>query len=529
MDSTLGMVLFDDLVGGPAAPYTYIFLATDTDSTSAIDTAFVDLHPSPGANIFGTVSISGVTPPDSQLMNLMVEAEGTVFDFWDDLTDSMGAYTIGLDSFTLGDTAIVSPMDEFFGMTPVPQEVTVVLIDTLTGIDFTYVPAAATVSGSVKDDLGADLEDGVRLEASMDSITSKETILSSGFYFFNFDTSQVGDWQVEVTPFGLISNYLVPPSQNVTIGIGDSLTVDFIAYRTDTTIAGQVTIEDTVPLDKSYLIWSDSDSIGAALDFADSITGEYTLNVSSQDPTWTVFLNIFFSPPPLGYIVEGGYAHFGVSPGDSVDFNFVPITDTLSGTFSFHPSVPGSLRFDLSTIEAIISYWTPAGFLKNIAYVLNPDTAGFYQAGVDLDTFQVIPNLPDTTFFTIPQYYDSLVITGSVDTLDFVIYSSLVGVDEEDIGGQYVEPRLLQNEPNPVISNTVIRYAIPAEDQVSLKVYDLSGRLVKTLVSESQKSGVYAFKWDGRDNSGKRLPSGIYFYRFKSGDYTATKKLILLR
>jgi hypothetical protein len=184
--------------------------------------------------------------------------------------------------------------------------------------------------------------------------------------------------------------------------------------------------------------------------------------------------------------------------------------------------------FDLSTIEVIFSYWSSGGF-DNVAGILYPDTSGFYQFGVDQDTFLIFHSLPGSTYYTLPGSYDSLVVTNSLDTLDFVIYSTLVGVEEEDVGFQNLEPMLLQNEPNPVLSNTVIRYAIPAEGQASLKVYDLSGRLVKTLVSGSQKSGVYALKWDGKDHAGNRLPSGIYFYRFVSGDYKATKKLILMR
>ena len=69
----------------------------------------------------------------------------------------------------------------------------------------------------------------------------------------------------------------------------------------------------------------------------------------------------------------------------------------------------------------------------------------------------------------------------------------------------------------------------PSYKEVSLAVYDITGRLVKTLVDESQKSGVYRIQWAGLDDAGERVPSGIYFYRLKVGGKTETKKVVLLR
>jgi hypothetical protein len=538
MDPNVGIVLFDGMVGGPAAPYTYIFKATDTDSTSATDTAFVNSVPFPGAILSGTVSFSGVTPPDSQLMNILVGAEGTVFNFWEDLTDSFGSYTITLDSFTLGDTAVVSPSDEFPGYTVYPPDTTVIIADSITGLDFLFRPAAAMVSGTVKDDLGADLPNGTFL-AARDTLTNqKETTLSSGFYYFNFDTSETGlDWEIEVDdPLRLSPTYLMPPAQTVTVGIGDSTTVNFTAYRTDTFNPGRVTIQDTVPLDKSYLVLAESESLnlGRVVQLADSVTGDFNLYVSSLETSWAVILHVFFTPPPPGYIVEGGWWRYRIPPGDSVNFNMVPITDTLKGNFSYHASVPDSLKFDLSTIGVILSYWSPGGFFDNLADYVNPDTSGNYLFGVDQDTFLVFAPLPDTTFYTIPPFYDSLVVTGNVDTVDFVIYSSLVGVEEEDAQLKIQKAKLLQNQPNPLTSKTRIRFELPVSGHVSLKVYDLSGRLVKTIMDNEMKAGVYTFIWDGSDSDGRKVSSGIYFYRLQSkigqaGEFTGIRKMILLK
>ena len=84
--------------------------------------------------------------------------------------------------------------------------------------------------------------------------------------------------------------------------------------------------------------------------------------------------------------------------------------------------------------------------------------------------------------------------------------------------------KLLQNEPNPFGGGTVIGYSLPATGAVTLEVYDMTGRLVKTLVDEHQKSGLYQVRWDAQGQA-----SGIYFYRLQAGGFTATRKMTLLR
>jgi subtilisin family serine protease len=86
-----------------------------------------------------------------------------------------------------------------------------------------------------------------------------------------------------------------------------------------------------------------------------------------------------------------------------------------------------------------------------------------------------------------------------------------------------------QNRPNPFESNTSISYQLPAEGHVSINVYNISGQLVKTLVDTKQLPGVYNAAWNGRDNSGKHVSAGVYFYRLNAGNVNLTKKMVLLK
>lgn len=91
------------------------------------------------------------------------------------------------------------------------------------------------------------------------------------------------------------------------------------------------------------------------------------------------------------------------------------------------------------------------------------------------------------------------------------------------------ELSMSQNYPNPVSSRTVIKYAIPEKAKVELKLYDKSGREIATLVNKEQAAGSYKTKWDISNVSKKKLPNGMYFYQLKAGDFTDTKKMVIVR
>jgi len=89
---------------------------------------------------------------------------------------------------------------------------------------------------------------------------------------------------------------------------------------------------------------------------------------------------------------------------------------------------------------------------------------------------------------------------------------------------------LMQNYPNPFNPSTMIRYAIPQDGDVSLKVFDITGREVATVVNEFKRAGSYEVRFEGTSVSGGRnLASGIYFYHLKAGGFRQTKKMVLLK
>ncbi len=88
---------------------------------------------------------------------------------------------------------------------------------------------------------------------------------------------------------------------------------------------------------------------------------------------------------------------------------------------------------------------------------------------------------------------------------------------------------LFQNYPNPFNPATTISYQLPVSTEVELTIYNLLGQQTRTLVSSKQPAGAYQLEWDGRDNAGSEVASGIYVYRLKTDDFTRSRKMLLLR
>jgi len=90
---------------------------------------------------------------------------------------------------------------------------------------------------------------------------------------------------------------------------------------------------------------------------------------------------------------------------------------------------------------------------------------------------------------------------------------------------------LRQNTPNPFTTTTTIEYAIAERSNVSLSIYDAAGRRVRSLVEAVQdpRAGGYSISWDGKNDRGETVASGVYVYRLNAGKAIVSKKLMLLR
>jgi hypothetical protein len=122
---------------------------------------------------------------------------------------------------------------------------------------------------------------------------------------------------------------------------------------------------------------------------------------------------------------------------------------------------------------------------------------------------------------------DNIDTTMSSDVWDIMIdISNTLAINENMIPDTYV---LHQNYPNPFNPITMLRYDLPKDALVNITIYDMLGREVRTLVNTTQDAGFKSVIWNATNNQGMSVSSGVYIYSIEAGEFTQTKKMVLLK
>lgn len=100
------------------------------------------------------------------------------------------------------------------------------------------------------------------------------------------------------------------------------------------------------------------------------------------------------------------------------------------------------------------------------------------------------------------------------------------GVEVRELAKEF---SIFQNYPNPFNPETKIIYQLPKAEHVSLMIYNVLGQKIRTLVNEFKEAGNYDVYWDGKDETGKNMPAGIYIYRIRAGSFIDIKKMLLVK
>lgn len=188
--------------------------------------------------------------------------------------------------------------------------------------------------------------------------------------------------------------------------------------------------------------------------------------------------------------------------------------------------------FDMVGVSSSASSTGKAGIL--LSY---PNTFGAAtRYATDYNTFSATDSarvvFMGFSFNDIEEGGERLQATKNIVTNYFGVPACYVatGVEEES-GAEApgVPNSLAQNAPNPFNPETVIRYSVARAGPVEIRIYNVAGALVRTLVSRVHTPGIYTARWNGTDDRSRPLPSGAYFYRLESKEFHDSKKLILLR
>ncbi|MCU7497989.1 MAG: YCF48-related protein [Bacteroidota bacterium] len=174
-----------------------------------------------------------------------------------------------------------------------------------------------------------------------------------------------------------------------------------------------------------------------------------------------------------------------------------------------------------SSIASSAAIWGIA-FGKTTEWVVTGNGDVCYSADSG-KTWQVSEGMTTSTLSDITAYGDNIWTVGNNGIILHAkeVQTSAVETEKSQVAKDFA---LSQNYPNPFNPSTVIRYSIPSEAMVSLKVYNVLGKEVASLVNENQARGTYSIKFDA-----SKLSSGIYFYELRAGSQISTKKMLLIK
>jgi hypothetical protein len=196
---------------------------------------------------------------------------------------------------------------------------------------------------------------------------------------------------------------------------------------------------------------------------------------------------------------------------------------------------PGQIKTGSATAESYESVFIK---MESVEVFTGPDAVGEWICGTGTDSvavgdFMCVYN-PCYTYYCPTSIID---ITGPVrfhyaefkieprEDSDIVFYSCTAGVER----GEGFPLRLAQNAPNPFVGQTAIKFSVPGKMNVKLSVYDISGRLVRTVSDGELDAGEYSYSWDGKDNFSRNASPGIYFLRMSTPERSIQKKMVLLQ
>jgi type IX secretion system substrate protein len=300
-----------------------------------------------------------------------------------------------------------------------------------------------------------------------------------------------------------------------------------------TEITADVLMTDDIPATEEYriillLTYSYSDSYNSTVinyheeDFDLSANGESQQFVqefeldAGMDMALTRAVVLVQYVNTTGVFIVGNYTQY--------PFNMYPILQAGIATYALEAYYPPE-NVMVNEDTGLLSWDEPVA-----PYELDRELTGY---NVYLDGEMVAGNISETEFLLENLVHGLLytagvaaVYDGGTSTIAEVEFTySGTGADD----GIVLRTELHSNYPNPFNPTTTISYSLKNDSKVTLEIYNIRVQLVRTLINDIMEAGPQEATWNGRDDSDKRVGSGVYFYKLNAGDYTSTKKMILLK
>ncbi len=366
--------------------------------------------------------------------------------------------------------------------------------------------------------------------------------------YFEYENNDGSNWSE--------STHLLPSGDYATPGISNSiiypeLFIDFFESDEDVIFLGAYPAINDSPTDTvySYLLTVYNNGTGvlllSSIDTHSGLVGdEENFTYTEYDPDSIIvippfqqgYIEIYFYPQYASIFHDSlmfttndsNYSYIEIPtevwateeerdihvefPSNGLVFDSLAVGQSQEIVFQIYNLGNTTLEIDEISTESPFSVFPVDGLIDRLSLMdviisFNPDSIGYYERELLIES-----NDSDENTLTL--------------TLSGYVYVLGVDDDNNQLPLSYV---LHQNYPNPFNPITAIRYDLPEHSFVNIKIYDLLGREVKTLINQTQETGYKTVIWDATNDHGKPVSAGVYLYQIQAGEFVQTRKIMLLK
>lgn len=286
-----------------------------------------------------------------------------------------------------------------------------------------------------------------------------------------------------------------------------------------------------------------SDTLAVAFESDRAVMATDTLVIASDDPVQprhvlplTVEASAFFitadNDDPVSYFEYGVWFNSSVE-ASGASSRYISLSGHLGAWAQFMATPPRSGTYAISIIlpktenatnHALYKILSRGQTLDSLYIDQNAGSGGW----VELGRYDLMAGRP----VLVQVIHAGGQTAGAVlraDAVRFILQGESTGLALTESGALPGEARLLPNYPNPFNATTTICYSLPAAAEVHLEIYDLQGRRVRTLSREIRMAGEHTVTWDGCDEAGRVVASGLYFYKLSGEDFSLSRRMFLVR
>lgn len=340
---------------------------------------------------------------------------------------------------------------------------------------------------------------------------------------------------------------------------GDTTETNFDVVCVVTRGAAQVyidtiTIPSIAPGDSTLLSFSPNWEVTADGAYLITVTSHLTDDVSPDNNSKDAEVYVVTYPAELAYddgTPENAWAYWSAGNGwaqrfdggayplsiDSIRFNIWEAAWPSPGGDQMIAQIldddgadgsPGTSLFNSGTITIVRGAWNTVP----VAPAIQITDGSFYVAYIQADTLHLSPGLSEDQTPPISgqswKYTDGAWEPCGKEFMIRAFVRGEIGIAEDP---EYTkpEPIHLTSSPNPMWDRAEIRYSISHKGNVSLRIYDITGTLIRTVVEGVQSAGTETLEWKGTDNAGREVPSGVYFCVLKTDRESRIVKMVVIR